>query len=112
MVTGDVVSLLLGNERPRSAMAASFAVVLPVLQRKFPAAGATVAVAAPLSIRSFHLRLTAVAAVTLNRIIRRMVIRVPVERVYLVNYTDPASRENPASGVFSQVVAGVGFEPT
>lgn len=88
MMTGDVVSLLLGDERPRSAMAASFAVVLPVLLREFLAAGAAVAVGAPLSVRSFHLRLAAVAAVALNRIIRHLVINVPVKHAPSVGVLD------------------------
>src|SRR5260370_1773132 len=75
----EVVSVVLGYERPRSAVTASYAVVLPVLRWKFLTAGTAVAVAAPLSVRSFHLRLVTVAAVALRRAIRRYVIVVPVQ---------------------------------
>ena len=51
MLTVDVVSLLLGDERTRGAVTASVAVVLLVLLRKILAAGASVAVTAPLSVR-------------------------------------------------------------
>jgi hypothetical protein len=53
-VTGEGLSLLLGYERLRSAVTASYAVVLPVLRRKFLTAGTSVAVAAPPSVRSFR----------------------------------------------------------
>jgi len=66
VVTREAVSLLLGYERPRSAMAASYAVVPPVLRWKFLTAGTAVAVAAPLSVRSFHLLLVTVDAVALR----------------------------------------------
>ena len=88
VVAGEVVSLLPGYERPRSAVTASSAVVLPVLGWKFLTAGAAVAVAAPLSVRSFHLRLVTVAAVALHRAIGCQVVRVPVQDMPPVGVLD------------------------
>lgn len=79
VVTGEVVSFLLGYERPRSAVSASYAAVQGVLRRKFLTAGTTAAVAAPSSVRSFHLRFVAVAAVSLRRAIRCQAVGVPVQ---------------------------------
>ena len=79
VVTGEVVSLLLGYERPRGAVTAPFAVVQGVLRWEFLTAGAVVEVAVPPSVRSFHLRLVAVAAVALHRAICCQVVRVPVQ---------------------------------
>jgi hypothetical protein len=70
---------------------ASYAVVLPVLRWEFLIAGAAVAVAAPLSVGSFHLRLVAVAAVALNRAIRCQVVRVPVQDMPPVRVLDGGS---------------------
>ena len=81
VVTREVVSFLLGYERPRNAVTASYAVVQSVLRWKFLTAGAVVAVAAPFSVRSFHLRGVTVAAVALRRAIRRSVVRVPVQDI-------------------------------
>jgi len=79
VVTGEVVSLLLGYERPRGAVTAPFAVVEAVLCWEFLTAGAVVAVAAPPSVGSFHLRLVAVGAVPLHRAIGCQAVRVPVQ---------------------------------
>jgi len=63
-----------------------------MLRQQFLTAGTGITVAAPSPVRSFHLRRVAVTAVTLHRVIRREVVRVPALDISPVGMLDSDPR--------------------